>query len=296
MTWNFTPAHQYKIWVHAVSSLCEGPATEVTISAPSTPTVVPTNPPAPTNTPVPASITPPSSLSASCPNGNEGVFTWSAGFKGNIAASNYTLRINKEPFGDWMGPGDQAYEVGNDTTVRKPLSAGNYGFSVQAGFPDGSTSTQVLGNQFTCSAVVNPTPTPTGTITPTPTPVPAGAVATAVSCPTGTSVQMINSVMVCVSVANANNNTNTNTVTVTNNNTTGQGTILAAAPAAAQAQVAGVSTVNSLPKTGLPMAAWLLSGLLPMGAGLKKFAGRGDDEASVTTPTYLWQKRRFMQG
>lgn len=288
MTWNFIPGHNYHFWVHAISDHCDSDAnnTNFSVSVPAQPTATPV----PTSTPV-GTITPPSGLNASCPGGTTATLAWSAAFKGNASASNYTLRLNKEPFGDWIGPGDQIFQAGTNLRYDiTQLTPGNYGFSVQAGFLDGSTSNQVLGNQFTCQ-VAGVTPT----ATPTPTPAPSGAAAIA-NCQPGQVVTMTNSQLTCVSVANANNNSNTNTVTVNNTNNPAQpGSVLAAAPAAG-AQVAGVATVNTLPKTGLPIAAWLLSGLLPIGAGLKKFAGSGFEEADDSTPTYLWQKRRFMKG
>lgn len=51
---------------------------------------------------------------------------------------------------------------------------------------------------------------------------------------------------------------------------------------------------KELPKTGLPLFAWTLSGLLPLGLSLRKFgqdAGKDSDN-----PRYFWQQREFLKG
>lgn len=147
---------------------------------------------------------------------------------------------------------------------------------------------------------VQPTPTPTAVVTPTPT-VPAGNV---VSCPSGFVEVVSGSNIICmqqvqnqsVNVNNTNNNTNNNSATggsATNTNTIR--VAAAAAPAAqvpAPAQVQAVPQVTQLPKTGLPLAAWLLSGLIPGGLGLKKLTGR-KEEGNSDSSTYIWQKREW---
>jgi hypothetical protein len=58
--------------------------------------------------------------------------------------------------------------------------------------------------------------------------------------------------------------------------------------------IPGVSTtVTQLPKTGMPLAAWALSGLLPFGLGIKRF-GRNSKDPSKSAH-YLWQKREYLK-
>lgn len=52
-----------------------------------------------------------------------------------------------------------------------------------------------------------------------------------------------------------------------------------------------VPVVEELPKTGLPMVAWSLVGLLPAGFGLKRFSRINKD--NMDKPLYMWQKREF---
>ncbi len=49
--------------------------------------------------------------------------------------------------------------------------------------------------------------------------------------------------------------------------------------------------VAQLPKTGLPLAAWALTGLTPVGVVLKKF-GKNKDLIEQS-PNFIWQSREF---
>jgi hypothetical protein len=63
-----------------------------------------------------------------------------------------------------------------------------------------------------------------------------------------------------------------------------QAQILKSIPATYQAE--------ELPKTGLPLFAWALSGLLPLGIGLRKF---GSFKQNDSDPNYIYQKREFLK-
>lgn len=52
-----------------------------------------------------------------------------------------------------------------------------------------------------------------------------------------------------------------------------------------------VPPVEQLPKTGLPLVAWSLVGLLPAGFGLRRFGRTNKDNEGK--PLYTWQKREF---
>lgn len=157
--------------------------------------------------------------------------------------------------------------------------------------------------------VVTPTPTPTPTGAPaptaTPTPIPpAGAQQVELQCPAGFISVVSGSNIFCLQQVQSQNQSQTvnQTVNATGGSsnasaTSGGGTpvvVAATQPSVvvAQPQVAGVSTkVTELPKTGLPVAAWVLSGLLPAGLGLRKFGSFGKDQKG--TARYMWQKREF---
>ena len=48
---------------------------------------------------------------------------------------------------------------------------------------------------------------------------------------------------------------------------------------------------KQLPNTGLPLAAWFISGLLPVGMKLKRFGQ--SEEGSVNAGLQIWQAREF---
>jgi hypothetical protein len=51
------------------------------------------------------------------------------------------------------------------------------------------------------------------------------------------------------------------------------------------------ANVKELPKTGLPIAAWSLGGLIPAGWGLLKF--RKGNKETLDNPNFIWEKRQF---
>ena len=63
------------------------------------------------------------------------------------------------------------------------------------------------------------------------------------------------------------------------------------AGAGGQAQA---TKVAQLPKTGLPEGAWLLSSLLPVGVGLRRFGAGVKPLGHIGR--YFWQKREFFRG
>src|SRR3990167_7970160 len=124
---------------------------------PAAPTSAPAAPAAdPTPTPV-ITVNPAANLSGSCSGGQSANYSWSPASKTGQTVTNYTLRLNKEPFADWMGPGDNAFQVGPVTSYSNTLATGKYGLSIQAGFSDGSTSATVNGPEFECAAPVSNT-------------------------------------------------------------------------------------------------------------------------------------------
>src|SRR3989338_151175 len=314
---------------------------------PAAPTSAPAAPAAdPTPTPV-ITVNPAANLSGSCSGGQSANYSWSPASKTGQTVTNYTLRLNKEPFADWMGPGDNAFQVGPVTSYSNTLATGKYGFSIQAGFSDGSTSATVNGPEFECAAPVRNTVSacgksgvlasgytlytpascsanqylyvnvaggylsnaclaiPTGnsktadgcgytanTQAPTPTPVPAGAVAFA--CPVAGGTFMVNgSIISCQ--AQSQQQTQNNNQTVNNTIINPVLPVAATVARASSSRVAGVANVKELPKTGLPLMAWVISGLLPLGIGLKKFSG-SEGEESEKTASHIWQMREYLKG
>lgn len=49
--------------------------------------------------------------------------------------------------------------------------------------------------------------------------------------------------------------------------------------------------VTTLPKTGLPAIAWLISALIPTGFGLRRF--KGIEKELEDDPNYIWEDRKF---
>lgn len=126
------------------------------------------------------------------------------------------------------------------------------------------------------------TPTPSGTLTPTPTPtIPqGGAVVVAdLKCPNGTNFGGIRgSNVICVQQTQNQNQ-------VVNNRAS-------ASTGPISITLAGTKeAVEELPKTGLPMAAWFLPGLLPLGIKLRKVGTMNKIGKNISS--YLWQKREF---
>lgn len=85
--------------------------------------------------------------------------------------------------------------------------------------------------------------------------------------------------------SNTNTNTNTLTATLTASTNVGVGT--------SSGQVLGAG-VTTLPKTGLPEIAWALTGLVPLGFKLKRFAANRQSEDY--SGDYIFQAREFLKG
>lgn len=149
----------------------------------------------------------------------------------------------------------------------------------------------------TPTVTVTPTITPTVTVTPTPTIVPAGNV---VSCPAGFVETVSGSTIIClqqVQTQTANPSANASTgpisITTTGGSATSTTNVTQTVPVSAPA-VTPAPSVTQLPKTGLPLAAWLLSGLFPAGIGLKRF-GLGKKGQEMEEPYYLNRAREFLK-
>lgn len=120
-----------------------------------------------------------------------------------------------------------------------------------------------------------PTPTPTPTLTPTPAP-------TVILTVQGSSQSQSQAQSQSVEA----NLQSTQAVTV--NNPVG-GPVAAVPPA--PVQVAGVTTIKELPKTGLSALAWMALGMIPAGLGLRKF-GSLKKEQSEDNPNYICENRK----
>jgi len=174
-------------------------------------------------------------------------------------------------------------------------------------------SAQVLFKTFLSNNVfATPTPTPTATVTATPSPTPTTATpipsptATPMpntnQCPAGFILQNVGNQNVCVSQSQTVNVTATggsssssssSSSTATNNNTntitTGSGHVGSGkAPVVVGTAVA---PVKELPKTGLPLAALPLLGLVPAGLKFRKFGSTNTGDLSES-PLSLWEKRQ----
>lgn len=171
----------------------------------------------------------------------------------------------------------------------------------------------------TPTPTVTPTATPTGTITPTPTgtitptPTPQGAQNILLKCPDGHILNIVaggdvNFNALCQSQQQQQTQTQTQTSTNTNNNSNSNCTGSNSCSGTAnvnltltqpQPQVLGTSTVISgvttLPKTGLPLAAWGALSFIPAGLKLRK-NGKGQLVDETITANYLWEEKQFKAG
>lgn len=146
----------------------------------------------------------------------------------------------------------------------------------------------------TPTPTATPTPTPTSNPTPTPTVTPVGGV----TCPSGFVSVVSGSNILCMEQnqeqsqsQTATGGSSSSTVNVANSSTSPQ---VLVPVSTSTVKVAGTSTsmqVKELPKTGLPLAGWILSGFLPAGLGLKRFGSNSKDK--IDSAKYLWQKREF---
>lgn len=122
---------------------------------------LPATPPFPSTTtqPLPA----PQNLKATCAsNGTTVNYTWDA----VSGATGYTVRINKEPFNDWMGPGDEVPTVTSNSLDKTITPNTQYDWAVQSAPWSDPTVGRASGGTFSCSP--NPTNAPTPTCTPRP--------------------------------------------------------------------------------------------------------------------------------
>jgi hypothetical protein len=168
-----------------------------------------------------------------------------------------------------------------------------------------------------CVEVV-PSPSPSPSISPSPSPSPSPST---VQCPTGTIQKIENSVVVCVAqnqnqeqtqtqnndqnqtvnqVVNATGGSSSSTsssssnTTLTINNPATTNTVVkevrvAASTATPQVVTQTKGDIKELPKTGLPLAALALGGLMPAGFGLKKFAKKQD----AVSANSIWMEREL---
>jgi len=137
-------------------------------------------------------------------------------------------------------------------------------------------------------------PVPTQQVViPTATPV-SPTTGTTIQCPSGYSAQAYGTTVYCVQTTSTQQQANV--VTAANNQK--QGTVVfadgpVATAAATQPKVlttAGTSpSVTELPRTGLPLAAWGISALLPLGLKMRKNK-KSDQESSVNS---IWMTRQL---
>lgn len=141
------------------------------------------------------------------------------------------------------------------------------------------------------SPTPTPTPTPTPSVTPAPTPTPTPVGGPVLQCPAGFVSQVQGSTIVCVQQTQSQSQTQ-------NNNQTSNQTVSVSAPAPvvttapAQPQVVATAAapgVTTLPKTGLPLAAYSLAGLLPVGLKLRRF-GKSRD-GNLDDVNSIWESR-----
>lgn len=188
-----------------------------------------------------------------------------------------------------------------------------------AGYPGPwNINDEIIGYNNAACPLSTPTPTPTSTPTPTPTnaptltptptviPTAVPTISNQVSCPSGYVQSLSGSMIVCVQQVQTQTQTQTQTAqggSAYANAYTAPVTVnLAGQPVAQtpqivyyqQPQIVQASyDVKTLPKTGLPVLAWGLSGLLPVGLGFRKFGSA--DKGIANVGKYLWEKREFLK-
>lgn len=207
---------------------------------------------------------------------------------------------------------------GSDTVATGSLGVGNLGSgeAVQVAFKC------LVTNNVTPTPTATPTKTPTPTATPTPTPT-ATPIATptptevptltptppqenVVQCPEGFVKTISGSNIICIQQVQSQNQTQnvvqevnasggsatTGDVLVNVTSTGGTSASTTSVQPLVLSAATGPSDVSELPKTGLPLAAWALTGLLPAGIGIRKFSSRGEKD-SKEGANYIWQWRQF---
>ncbi|MDO8429356.1 MAG: hypothetical protein Q7S88_01890 [Candidatus Daviesbacteria bacterium] len=160
----------------------------------------------------------------------------------------------------------------------------------------------------TVGPTATPTPTPTVGPTATPTPTQPAQQAAVLACPSGlVEVGRNSNQIICFNqqqnftitlsaqggqggAGGAGGSANAN---ATGGNANANASVVAPAAVAAAPRPQGggtVASVKELPKTGLPLAAWALAGLMPAGLGFKRF-GKGNKISE--TPNFWSQQREF---
>lgn len=151
------------------------------------------------------------------------------------------------------------------------------------------------------------TPVPTATVVPTATPAPAQNqnLTQNVRCPDGTNPIIRNSNIICIQQqqsqqqnqtatgGNAWANASTGPININVARTTPQVITVPAQTQPVVIQAAAAPQVAALPKTGLPLGAWALTGLIPMGIKLKGFGL--SKSATGNIAQMLWQQRQFFK-
>jgi len=165
---------------------------------------------------------------------------------------------------------------------------------------------------------VAPSPSPSVAPSVSPSPSASGNVTQTVSCPDGrsftvTAGQNANANVLCQQQQQTQTQTQTQTNTQTNNqnqtvtatggssssssSSTSNPTINITTTNPATPQVLGTSTVRvagvkELPKTGLPLIAWIGAAFIPAGLKLGK-SGKGKGERVNESANYIWENREF---
>ncbi len=132
------------------------PTTAPTTSPTQTPTTAPTQ--APTAAATSQALTAPTGLTRTCSqDGASAVFSWNV----VSGAASYSLRINKDPFADWRGPGDTERRGLTATTQTVPITPNiNYEWKVSSAAGSNEVDSPLL--RFSC-----PGPTQAPTAAPT---------------------------------------------------------------------------------------------------------------------------------
>ncbi len=162
------------------------------------------------------------------------------------------------------------------------------GGEVQLGF-----KAVLTGPAVSPTPTPTPTPTPGPTVTPTPTPTPKPTVTpTPTPAPQGQSQNQTQNQSQTQTVNNNVTNNNSSSSNSSANVTVSQTTTPQVLGVASAPVGVGYSYVygTTLPKTGLPALAWLGSGLVPLGFGIKRFGKRFEAKISESA-NYIWEKR-----
>jgi hypothetical protein len=151
----------------------------------------------------------------------------------------------------------------------------------------GIISQQVVSTSTVPTTTNAPVGQPQGTIIPTPVPSSTG---TSVQCPAGYTAQAYGTTVYCVATTqttvSAGQNQNNVVLAAAGTNTTVNPTT----PAQPKVESTAVNAaITELPRTGLPLAAWGISALLPLGLKFRK-GKKTDNELSVNS---IWIKRQI---